>query len=679
VAQARSKARPKSPRAESNGALPASLHRRVVIEGVTPEVDGGRFPAKAALGRPVRVEADLFAEGHDVLAGLLLYRADGDAEWTEVPLQPLPNDRWCAEFPVSRLGLHHFTLRGWVDHFGTWRRDLQKRIDAKQDVAVDLRIGAALVEAAATGAPSAERQALLKQAKAITGKRTPAAAALDSELAGLMALYADRGDVTDYERVVPVWVDRERAAFSSWYELFPRSASPEPGRHGTFKDVEARLPYIKHMGFDVLYLPPIHPIGKAFRKGRNNSVTAAKDDVGSPWAIGSKEGGHKSIHPQLGTLEDFRHLVKTAEQHGIEVALDIAFQCSPDHPYVKEHPEWFRKRPDGTIQYAENPPKKYQDIYPFDFECEDWQSLWRELRSVFDHWIEQGVTIFRVDNPHTKPFRFWEWCIDGLRRDHPEVILLAEAFTRPKVMYQLAKAGFTQSYTYFAWRNAGWELREYLEELIEPPVRDFFRPNFWPNTPDILTELLQTSGRPAFMARLALAATLSANYGVYGPAFELLEHDPLEPGKEEYLDSEKYQLRTWNLEQPDSLRDFIARINRIRRENPALQSNESLRFHETENEMLLAYSKATPDAEDVTLMVVNLDPYRVQSGLLHVPLEEFGLDSEEPYQVHDLLSDARYTWRGESSYIELNPHAAPVHIFRLRHRLRSERDFEYYN
>ncbi len=678
MAAARTRARPKSPRAASNGSLPESLRRRVVIEGVTPEVDGGRFAAKATLGRPVRVEADLFADGHDVLAGLLLYRAEGDPGWTEVALQPLANDRWWAEFPVGRLGLHLFTLRGWVDHFGTWRRDLRKRIEARQDVGVDLRIGAALVEAAGENAPPADRQALLKRAKAITGRRAPAEAALDPELGDLMSRYADRGDVTEYEREVSVWVDRERAGFSAWYELFPRSAAPEPGRHGTFKDVEARLPYVKHLGFDVLYLPPIHPIGRSFRKGRNNSVAATKEDVGSPWAIGGADGGHKSIHPALGTLQDFRRLVKVAAQHGIEVALDIAFQCSPDHPYVKEHPEWFRLRPDGTVQYAENPPKKYQDIYPFDFECADWQGLWRELRSIFDYWIDQGVKIFRVDNPHTKPYRFWEWCIDGLRRDHPDVILLSEAFTRPKVMYQLAKAGFSQSYTYFAWRNTGWELREYLEELTRPPVRDFFRPNFWPNTPDILTELLQTSGRPAFMARLVLAATLSSNYGIYGPAFELLEHDPLEPGKEEYRNSEKYQLRTWNLDQPDSLRDFIARVNRIRRENPALHTNDSLRFHETENEMLLAYSKTTADAEDVTLAVVNLDPYRVQTGLLHVPLEDFGLEPEEPYQVHDLLSDARYTWRGDRAYVELNPHAAPAHILRVRHRLRTERDFEYY-
>jgi starch synthase (maltosyl-transferring) len=650
----------------------------VVIEGVTPEVDGGRFAAKATLGRPVRVEADVFADGHDVLAGLLLHRCEAETVWTEQPLRALVNDRWWADFPVVTLGLHRFTLRAWVDHFATWRRDLERRIAAGQAVGADLRIGAALVEAAASDAPGPEGRQLGRFARAIRGRRAPADAALDPQLRDLMARHGGRGEVTQYDREVPVWVDPARAGFSAWYEMFPRSASPAPGRHGTFGDVEARLPYVKHMGFDVLYLPPIHPIGRAFRKGRNNSVKAAKDDVGSPWAIGSKEGGHKSINPELGTLDDFRQLVRAAVAHGIDIALDVAFQCSPDHPYVREHPEWFRKRPDGSIQYAENPPKKYQDIYPFDFECADWRALWSELRSIFDYWIAQGVRIFRVDNPHTKPFRFWEWCLDGLRREHPDVILLSEAFTRPKVMYQLAKLGFSQSYTYFAWRNTAWELREYLRELVAPPVRDFFRPNFWPNTPDILTELLQTSGRPAFMARLVLAATLSSNYGIYGPAFELLEHEPLEPGKEEYLNSEKYQLRTWNLEQPDTLRDFIARVNRIRRENPALHANESLSFHETENEMLLAYSKSTAGAEDVTLTIVNLDPYRVQSGLLHIPLDDFGLDREEPYQVHDLLSDARYTWRGDRAYIELNPHAVPAHVLRVRHRLRSERDFEYY-
>jgi starch synthase (maltosyl-transferring) len=649
----------------------------VVIEGVSPEVDGGRRAAKATLGRPVRVEADVFADGHDVLAGVLLHRRADEETWTETPLRPLANDRWRAEFPVASLGLHHFTLRAWVDRFGTWRRDLEKRLAAGQDLKVELQIGAELIGVAAQRA-GADGKVLERYARSVAGRKGAAEAALEPELEQLMGVHGERGDITEYGREVPVWVDRERAGFSSWYELFPRSASPDPGRHGTFRDVEGWLPYIQRMGFDVLYLPPIHPIGVSFRKGRNNQVTAGPADVGSPWAIGSEQGGHKSVNPQLGTLEDFRRLVGAAASFGMEVALDIAFQCSPDHPYVSEHPDWFRGRPDGTIQYAENPPKKYQDIYPFDFECEDWRALWRELRSVFDHWIAQGVKIFRVDNPHTKPFRFWEWLIHGLRTDHPDVILLSEAFTRPKVMYQLAKVGFTQSYTYFAWRNAAWELREYLEELTNPPVADFFRPNFWPNTPDILTEALQTGGRPVFMARLVLAATLAASYGIYGPAFELLESRPLEAGREEYFDSEKYQLRHWNREDPGSLKDFIARVNRIRRESPALQRDAGLEFVEVDNGTLLAYSKVSEEAGDVMLMVVNTDPWHVQSGFLTVPLERFGLTADEPYQVHDLLSDARYTWRGERAYVELNPHVVPAHIFRVRHRLRSERDFEYY-
>ena len=675
---ARTLKRPRARPEATDGALPPDLRRRVVIEGVSPEVDDGRRAAKGTLGRPVHVEADVFADGHDVLGGLLLYRRSGDRQWAETPLKEGVNDRWSADFPVTSIGLHEFTLKAWVDAFATWRRDLLKRIAAVQDVTIELQIGAKLIEAAARVAPAEDSRALQKHLKAVKARRGGAESALDPELEQLMRLHGGRSDITDYGREVPVWVDRERAGFSAWYEVFPRSTSPDPRRHGTFRDLEGWLPYIESMGFDVLYLPPIHPIGRSFRKGRNNKVESEQDDVGSPWAVGSKEGGHKSINPLLGTPEDFRRLVKTAPKHGLEVALDIAFQCSPDHPYVREHPEWFRKRPDGSIQYAENPPKKYQDIYPFDFECEDWRALWQELRSVFEHWIGEGVKIFRVDNPHTKPFRFWEWLIYGLRRDHPEVILLAEAFTRPKVMYELAKVGFSQSYTYFAWRNSAWELREYVTELSRPPVSDFFRPNFWPNTPDILTEELQTGGRPRFMARLVLAATLAANYGIYGPAFELLENRPLEQGKEEYLDSEKYQLRHWERDRADSLKDFIARVNRIRRENQALQSDSNLEFVDVDNGSLLAYSKTSPDGEDVVLTVVNTDPYNAQSGFLHLPLERLGLDREEPFQVHDLLSDARYTWRGESAYIELNPHVVPAHIFRVRHRLRSERDFEYY-
>lgn len=473
-------------------------------------------------------------------------------------------------------------------------------------------------------------------------------------------------------------VDREKARFSTWYEMFPRSCSDTPGRHGTFQDCEARLPYIAAMGFDVLYLPPIHPIGKTHRKGKNNAQTGDATDHGSPWAIGASEGGHKAILPALGTLQDFRRLMERARTHGIEMAMDIAFQCSPDHPYVQGHREWFRIRPDGTVQYAENPPKKYQDIFPLDFETEQWRALWEELRSVFDYWIEQGVRIFRVDNPHTKPFAFWEWVIGAVKRMHPDVLFLAEAFTRPKVMHRLAKLGFTQSYNYYPWRTTKTELMEYFTELTQSEVREFFRPNLWPNTPDILTEQLQHGGRPAFMSRLVLAATLGANYGIYGPSYELGEHEPREAGSEEYLNSEKYEIRRWELDRSDSLGEFIARVNRIRRENPALQSDWSLRFHPVANDQLLCYSKRTADGANVILVVVNLSPYHRHSGWLELDLDILGVDVDRPFQVQDLLTNAYYAWQGPRNYIEVDPHSAPAHIFRIRRRVRTERDFDYY-
>ena len=493
-----------------------------------------------------------------------------------------------------------------------------------------------------------------------------------------MTKYPDRELATTYVRELAVTVDRPKARFSAWYEMFPRSCAPEAGRHGTFEDCEALLPYVAEMGFDVLYFPPIHPIGRTHRKGKNNVPAAGPDDPGSPWAIGSAEGGHTAVNPQLGTLEDFHRLVAEAEKHGMEIAVDLAFQCTPDHPYVKEHPEWFRWRPDRTVQYAENPPKRYEDIYPLNFETEKWQELWNELKGVVLFWIEQGVRIFRVDNPHTKPFHFWEWLIGEVRQDHPEVIFLAEAFTRPKVMYQLAKLGFTQSYTYFAWRNTKWELTQYFTELAQTEVREYFRPNLWPNTPDILTEYLQMGGRPAFMVRLILAATLGANYGIYGPAFELCENQPKEPGSEEYVDSEKYEIKNWDIASPGSLADFIGRVNRIRRENSALHGDWSLRFHSTDNDQLICYSKQTEDLSNIIVVVVNLDPHHNHSGWLELPLDPLGIDPQQPFQVHDLLSDARYLWQGNRNYVELDPRIVPAHIFRLRRRIRTEHDFDYF-
>ena len=651
--------------------------RRVVIESVTPEIDAGGFPAKRSVGERVTVEADVFADGHDALACVLRWRHESSKQWNDVPMVPVVNDRWRGEFMVGELGRYFYTVQGWLDAFETWSRQFAKRVEAGQDITQELEVAARMIEAAAARADSSDSNRLLAYAAAMRKGRATASSALGGELAQLMDRYADKSLAVTYSRELAVVVDPERARFSAWYELFPRSTG-DPGKHGTFADVERRLPEIAEMGFDVLYLPPIHPIGHTNRKGANNSTTAGPDEPGSPWAIGSEEGGHKSINPRLGTLEDFRHLLAAAREHGIEVALDIAFQCSPDHPYTREHPEWFKHRPDGTIQYAENPPKKYEDIFPFDFETESWRELWDELLSIVLYWVDQGVTILRIDNPHTKPFTFWEWLIAEVKPRHPEVILLSEAFTRPKVMFRLAKVGFTQSYTYFAWRNTPSELERYFTELSQPPISEFFRANLWPNTPDILTEYLQTGGRPAFAARFLLAATLGANYGIYGPAFELFEGRAREPGSEEYLDSEKYQIRSWDRDSPDSLRELITLVNRVRHENPALQSDRGLRFHPTENDHLIAYTKSTPDLADVVLTVVNVDPHHTQAGMVTLPIEELGIRRDRGYQAHELLSGARYLWNGPRNYVEINPHAIPAQIFRFRRRLRSEHDFEYF-
>jgi starch synthase (maltosyl-transferring) len=655
---------------------------RVIIEGLKPEIDDGRFPIKRVIGDRVVVEADIFADGHDSILALLLYRKEDDPEWSETPMEPLVNDRWRGSFVVTELGRYRYTVLAWVDQFKSWKQDLTKKFQVGQEVSVELLVGAQLITQASQRAPESEGQKMVKWVNTLQSTQEAEEAkvqlALSEELSVLLDKYTDRRFATTYPKELVVVVDREKARFSSWYEMFPRSSAPQPGRHGTFKDCEARLPYIAAMGFDVLYLPPIHPIGHTRRKGRNNNPVAKSDDPGTPWAIGSEEGGHKSIHHQLGTLEDFQSFAAKAREYNIEIALDIAFQCSPDHPYVKEHPEWFRWRPDNTVQYAENPPKKYEDIYPFEFDTGNWQEFWGELKSIVLFWIEQGIRIFRIDNPHTKPFTFWEWLITDIKKSYPDIIFLSEAFTRPKIMYYLVKLGFTQSYTYFAWRNTKWELTEYFTELTQTEVREYFRPNLWTNTPDILTEYLQFGGQSAFMARLVLAATLGASYGIYGPAFELCENHSREPGSEEYINSEKYEIKNWDIDRPDSLKDFIARVNRIRQENPALHSDWSLRFHDVDNEQLICYSKRTDDLSNVVLVVVNLDPHHTQSGWVDFPLEELGIDIQKPYQMHDLLSDARYLWQGSRNYVELNPQIVPAHIFRIRRRVRTERDFDYY-
>lgn len=669
--------------------------RRVVIESVRPEVDVGRFAVKRCVGDKVKVEADVFCDGYDRVACRLRWRREDDATWQDVAMTPLVNDRWRGEIVVTAPGAHRYSVLAWVDHFASWRAELSRRVDA-EDIRSSLRHGAELVTTAAERASSTEaddQRRLREFAVALRNETDPARGqqiGADPLLGELMDRHPDRSLATAFERELPLWVDRPRARCGAWYEMFPRSCVAGDAVHGSFASCIERLPYVAAMGFDVLYLPPIHPIGESRRKAPNNTAPAADtqksavavrlsaDNPGSPWAIGGAEGGHTAIHPQLGSLDDFRQLMAKARQLDIELALDFAIQCSPDHPWVREHPQWFRHRHDGSIQYAENPPKKYQDIYPLDFETADWRALWSELKSVLDFWIAEGVAIFRVDNPHTKAFLFWEWLIGEVHRDHPEVLFLAEAFTRPHVMQRLAKLGFSQSYTYFAWRNTKRELTDYFTELTRDDVREYLRPNLWPNTPDILTEYLQFGGRAGFEIRLALAATLGASYGIYGPAFELQEAAPRDPGGEEYLDSEKYQVRHWDLDRADSLKDVIARINRIRRDNPALRQDWNLEFYPVDNEQIICYGKFTDDLADMVVVAVNLDPHHVQSGWVSLPIDRFGLEDERPYQMHDQLSGARYLWHGVRNFIALDPSTSPAHIFRMRRRVRTEHDFDYF-
>jgi starch synthase (maltosyl-transferring) len=669
-----------------------ACRQRAVILAVRPELDGGRFPIKRVLGESLAIEADIVADGHDLLRAVVLDRplggplggpldrpldgAPDPAAWRETELVLGADDIWRATIELPALGRHRYTVEAWIDGFATWRRGLERKLAAGFDVAVELLEGAALVEAAC----ARRADPVLRQAAGVLRGAGPLAEriaiATGDALAGAMARAPDRSRAARYDRELEVSVERPRAACSAWYELFPRSARGD-GRHGTLRDVEARLPYVAELGFDVLYLPPIHPIGRAFRKGRDNAPTAGPDDPGSPWAIGGPEGGHTSIHPALGTLADLDRLVAAARDRGLELALDIAFQASPDHPWVREHPAWFKARPDGTIQYAENPPKKYQDVYPFDFDTADWQALWRALRDVFVFWCERGVRMFRVDNPHTKPLRFWQWCLAEVQARYPDAIFLSEAFTRPKLMYALAKIGFSQSYTYFTWRTTKAELEAYATELARTEVAEFFRPSFWPTTPDIFPEHLVHGGRAAFASRLVLAATLVASYGIYGPSFEIGEREP-RPGAEELARNEKYEIRSWDLDRPDSLRHVVARLNRIRRAHPALHGNRSLRFHPTDNDLVICYSKHTPDRRDVVLAVVNLDPHHAHRAWLTLDLAALGLADDQVFQVHDLLGDARYTWRGAHNFVELVPDHSPAHIFEVKRFVRSENQFEYF-
>ena len=667
---------------------PSEGRRRVVIEEVQPEVNGGRYPGKRVIGDTVTVTAAIFSDGHDHVAARLLYRHSSEKDFKSVPFSALPNDLWTARFPVDKLGTWYFTLEGWVDHFDTWVSDLTKRLAAQpdpkqptqqvepQDIPLQLEIGARLIDEAqsrAKGADAARLNAAAKQLRDLAAQKLPLyGEPLPDDTIALVARYPDLSYATRYDREVPLWVDRERARFSAWYELFPRSTGESADEHGTLRTVIPRLPEIAAMRFDVLYMPPIHPIGTQFRKGKNNNVKAEPGDVGSPWAIGAADGGHTAIHPDLGSFDDFDALVAAAKLNGMELALDIAFQCAPDHPWVTEHPDWFKSRPDGTIQYAENPPKKYQDIYPLNFESGDWRGLWDALLGVFTFWIERGVRVFRVDNPHTKALPFWEWCIDAIHQKTPDVLFLAEAFTRPHVMYSLAEGGYTQGYTYFTWRQTKKDLEEYFTEICNPPVSDFFRPNVWPNTPDILHAQLQVADpaerRSVFMQRAVLASTLSANWGIYGPAYELCEGRPATPapgktGSEEYLDSEKYQIRAWDRSDPISIAPLITDLNRIRRENVALQRNERLHFHKTENDQIMCYSKSSEDGTNTILVVVNLDPKAAQAAWMQLRLDYLGVPWGAEFEVEELLTGARYTWK-EWCHVVLRPEL-PAHVLRV--------------
>ncbi len=654
----------------------------VIIENLSPLIEGGRYPVKRVVGQSLRIEADIFKDGHDVLVAVLKWRKCGQRNWFETPMRALINDRWEATCSFEENAPYECSIEAWGDPFLSWQAEFEKKYTAGiQDLGSETLEGAALVEGAATRATQgADRERLNELALQLRSAETDRDVAADlvraKELTVLMALYADRALATEFRPYLKVTVDRAKALFAAWYEFFPRSAEGKPDSGSTFRDCLTRVDDAKAMGFDVIYFPPIHPIGVSKRKGRNNSVTSEPGEPGVPYAIGSAEGGHKAVAPELGTLKDFAWLVKEIKKRGMEVALDFAINCSPDHPYVSAHPEWFFKRPDGTIKYAENPPKKYEDIYPLNFHNPDWKSLWEEMKSIILFWAKQEVRIFRVDNPHTKPVAFWEWMIREVQKQYPDVIFLSEAFTRPKMMQSLAKSGFTQSYTYFTWRNTRAELVEYFTELTQTDMKEYFRANLWPNTPDILPHFLQQGGRPAFLIRALLATTLSTVYGIYS-GFELCENAAI-PGKEEYLDSEKYQFkgRDWNAE--GNIKEFITVLNRIRRENRALQSYENLVFCDGTNDQILAYAKTTAALDNLLLIVLTLDPWQAQSGKISVPLETFGFAEGETYQMHDLLDGNRYLWKGRENFVSLNPNGRIAHVFRIRRWVRREGNTDFF-
>lgn len=639
---------------------------RIVITNVYPEIDCGRYPVKRVTGEKFTARADVFADGHDEVKAFFLHKVRGKRKWNIEPMTALGNDKWEASFTPLEQVAYEYTFAGMVDHFASWQKGLKKKSEDGQDIRIEIEIGVQMMKAVAGKQNSVLQKKLQQAIKEIESSEPSVSVSLSigDKISQMMAQTIDIFEATHYHKILNIEVDRPRALFSAWYEFFPRSASAEQGKHGTFKDCEKIIPEIARMGFDVIYFPPVHPIGKKFRKGKNNALTATENDPGSPWAIGSAEGGHKSIHPQLGTEEDFKQLIKTAKQHNMEIALDLALQCSPDHPYINENPQWFKWRPDGTIQYAENPPKKYQDIVPINFETEDWENLWRELKSIVDHWVSFGVKIFRVDNPHTKPFVFWQWLIAEVRKKDKDVLFLAEAFTRPRVMERLAKTGFNQSYTYFTWRNTRNELIDYVDELVKTEMREYFRPNFWPNTPDILPSSLEHKPASSFIQRIVLAATLSASYGVYGPVYELGIGEP-HPGKEEYTNNEKYELKNWDWNISTPVKDIMIKLNQIRKENTALQTTWNLHFADVDNHQLLCYAKHDDNFENILFIAANLDHLNKQSGWVRVPIEHLQMQKDASYTVHDLLTGNKYSWRGEWNYVELDPDKLPAHVFRI--------------
>ena len=639
---------------------------RVVIDDIRPQLDCGKFFIKRVVGEAVTVSADILPDGHDVMQAEVLYRHHGERKWREVRMHNLGNDRWEAFFLVDKQGFYQYKVRGWVDYALNWQHGIEAKIKDGQDVHSELLDGVQYLRFVKSKVKGKDKEYLTSLIRAFESEGEYKNAVAEATSRRLHRLFSDHPQrlLANTSRELEVYVDRNRANFSTWYEFFPRSASAKAGRHGTFRDCERLLPRIAKMGFDTVYLPPVHPIGEANRKGKNNTTEAQEGDSGVPWAIGSRHGGHRDLHPELGTEDDFRNLIGKASALGLEVAMDLAFQAAPDHPYIKEHPEWFRTRPDGTIQYAENPPKKYQDIVNFWFESDDYKALWKELLEVTLKWVGFGVRIFRVDNPHTKPFYFWHWLISEVKKEYPDVLFLAEAFSRPRIMQQLAKQGFSQSYTYFTWRVHKHELIEYMVELTQSEMKEYYRPNFWPNTPDINPYHLQGAGESMHMIRYALAATLSGNIGIYGPVYEYMVTEPF-PGKEEYLDSEKYEIKHWDWEIENKLMHVIGRINEIRKRHPALQQTNNILFCGLENDQLMAFYKWDDSRQDRLLVIISLDSRQSQQGYVQLPLEQLGVGPGTRLEMHDLMTHTSYHWEAEWNYVALHPDL-PFHIFQIR-------------